>query len=1072
MMCYMSTVRRLCPVVVLFWGCVFVQAAETQWLGAEAALKQLEETDPAAAASEGDANLDAGEQLDADIDSYEQVAGSLEPDEAATQWLALLDRYLAMKSEGEDAGSEYGGYGGYGGYGYGRRSSRTDSGPTFKRLLEVIPPPASWEAIRVGIDARPAPADNDQAMGRHHALRLWGCFLVNDGPGVQRELEALSTFSRQVNMHERYAYTRLLETLVEYLDAGADGQSGLVEQFEQELAEAEGGEDIWGIDVPDLVTLVGEERATALLERVFVLDIDGISVDEGEETKALARRIVIEQIDLVKQPCWGLVDTIDAVDLYEALAGKFLPDGGKPAPAPQAGADTGEGAAPHADAEPASDTAAKGTGLGLSSIARGLRSMMSDDYDDMRENPYDDYEYQNARQYYVLGLIALGRAEDAKLELRTQRGDKAWSLDLPYMSLGALDQAGYTEGVYKFLHLMLTEDPSLPVWAAYTELAVRMGMIEPMLELATASAAREDLPKDVRGRLRTQLVDALLAADRLDDALSMIRSVLAENPRSPEAIKQFIELGVALRDPALIAEAIVPARAAAIQDSPADRTGIIPVLITGYLEAGRHAEAERFLIDYMRKHFAGREDAQDPMLGYYGEGEATYMNQLLLVYAEAGRHADLLYLLDHWDGWGVADLAALRQNYSVRGISRVPLNVHVARALHAVGKTPEAEALIMATLDENPGSDPAYELLVTIKGADAIGALDALFERDQFEERPLIWKAALLADQGRVDEAEAVIKRAIAIDPSDGEQGRGDRMRAYRVLGRIARAKGDAEQAAFLQQVDDAIRLSEDADRVYAAGMYKRGIEMYKRSLDSFADAYCIQSRLAIQLSAQGRHEEAEIHYQRAYELMPDSFGRVESHCFGCEGVFSDDRAQGVAERIFSRLIEERPDSPQVHYLMGYLRSSQGDYAEAARHYQRAVELDPEYLNAWERLASSAKYAGQPAEFLDRVYLNIVRLDPLGRHSYDAADRIIDIRALWPILEANRAYYTAKPESLYRLEASANKLESVQKLMAGDFRRMYQSRFGSERDHDQADTPGKILARHTVFEGVTELFDQ
>ena len=33
---------------------------------------------------------------------------------------------------------------------------------------------------------------------------------------------------------------------------------------------------------------------------------------------------------------------------------------------------------------------------------------------------------------------------------------------------------------------------------------------------------------------------------------------------------------------------------------------------------------------------------------------------------------------------------------------------------------------------------------------------------------------------------------------------------------------------------------------------------------------------------------------------MPDSFGRVESHCFGCESVFQGADAQALAERVFT----------------------------------------------------------------------------------------------------------------------------------------------------------------------------
>jgi len=93
---------------------------------------------------------------------------------------------------------------------------------------------------------------------------------------------------------------------------------------------------------------------------------------------------------------------------------------------------------------------------------------------------------------------------------------------------------------------------------------------------------------------------------------------------------------------------------------------------------------------------------------------------------------------------------------------------------------------------------------------------------------------------------------------------------------------------------------------------------MYRQSLTHFADAYCIQSRLAIRLSQAGRLDEAAEHYQRAYELMPDSFGRIESHCFGCEGVFDGTEAQHMAEKVFNRLVIERPKMPHVRMALTF----------------------------------------------------------------------------------------------------------------------------------------------------------
>ena len=83
---------------------------------------------------------------------------------------------------------------------------------------------------------------------------------------------------------------------------------------------------------------------------------------------------------------------------------------------------------------------------------------------------------------------------------------------------------------------------------------------------------------------------------------------------------------------------------------------------------------------------------------------------------------------------------------------------------------------------------------------------------------------------------------------------------------------------------------------------------------------------------------------------MPDSFGRVESHCFGCEKAFDGERPQNIAEKVFTKMAAERPDKPQIHYLLGYLREEQERYNEARTNYLTAVRLDPDYLNAWVKI--------------------------------------------------------------------------------------------------------------------------
>src|SRR5262249_51882519 len=148
----------------------------------------------------------------------------------------------------------------------------------------------------------------------------------------------------------------------------------------------------------------------------------------------------------------------------------------------------------------------------------------------------------------------------------------------------------------------------------------------------------------------------------------------------------------------------------------------------------------------------------------------------------------------------------------------------------------------------------------------------------------------------------------------------------------------------------------------------------------------------------------AELHYQRAFELMPDSFGRIESHCFGCEGAFRGDRAQGIADRVFTQLAVQTPFKPQVFYLLGYLREEQKRNEEAAAQFRQAVTLDPDYFNAWEKLSQLPEDALVPEGESEKAVMAMLRLDPILHHHTADFRRVRNLRGLWDaVLAAEKA---------------------------------------------------------------------
>ena len=68
------------------------------------------------------------------------------------------------------------------------------------------------------------------------------------------------------------------------------------------------------LEVPDLVTLAGKERAEALLRLALSLTNVEIEIGVGEETKHLARQVALKRIDTLQTPQWELCYSLDAIE--------------------------------------------------------------------------------------------------------------------------------------------------------------------------------------------------------------------------------------------------------------------------------------------------------------------------------------------------------------------------------------------------------------------------------------------------------------------------------------------------------------------------------------------------------------------------------------------------------------------------------------------------------------------------------------------------------------------------------------------------------------------------------------
>ena len=1022
----------LCMAGAWVWTTTAEAASATNYEGADAILRQAAEGSNQPKSKEEKPSPTS--QLREDLKAFKQQSASLAPAEAAKQWLALVDRLLQLN----ETPANYGQQGGM-------------SHPIQpEELVEALPPPSSWPELGKAIEARPAGegAQSLQKLG----LRLLAHTLLSDTTKRREDIAALEALAAKAKTRQAYFYNSLFEELNSSLMVTMDNPDAVLQALDRKLAAQQSGEGYRyqsSLQVPDLVPLVGPEKAEAFLRRALVKSTAQISIDAGTATDKLAQKLALELVKELKTPQWSLVNSLESVDLYEAMDKRF--------------------AKPETNEPPAA--ASDMPSMPLPTEASG------------------DYEKKSAQIYYLLGLIAHERTTDAVAVAR--QFEKENDAYFPNEAVRQMERAGFAGQLNGFFHELLQQNPGLPFWEEYVQVAAHAGQTAEMVKLVQSAISKPGLSKGQRLHLQQLLYQALLANDEVEAGVTELRRLMQTNEpvsasaryeresRSDLALK-LAQIGHLLNRPEWLEEGITAAKAAVQKPDEQDyypwRNTTAPSLATLLEDLNRGPEAEMVLATALSNAVSKKADPR--MYGY--EGRSTPATQILTslarLYHRAGRDADVLKLFDDAPYWGVKDLADLNSrfaeledmvpNYSHQPVI-VPVGYYAAAALAKTGHTAEARKLLNPLFDQSPGCDRLYELLLSLDDENVPAELDALFARDQFEERPLIWKAHWLRTHQHLAEAEQAARQAITIDPTDGEEGPGDRIRAYVELAEIRAARGDTNEAATLRGVVQSVHQAELADQFHAAGLLKRAVAMYQDSLNRFADAYCIHARLAVQLSDMGLHQQAEEHYRRAYELMPDQFGRMESYCFGCERAFDGERAQGIAEKVFTELAQKTPNKPQVHYLLGYLREDEGRYPEALTNYHAAVRLDPDYLNAWVKIEGISSHVFQPAPERDAVVFNLLRLDPLGRHTHPSFENVSDLAALWSNVAIAAGKRPAKPESLYPLPASKAQVEK-QAAQASEQDRDMEYRFRSQELEENI-TPGKAIGQNGFVRAAQEL---
>ncbi|MCZ6852265.1 MAG: hypothetical protein O7F17_11540, partial [Planctomycetota bacterium] len=313
--------RQMLGVLACFGVCPWLSADD--FCGAEGVIQQVCVVLPDAAGLAGQEKPKTPlDEFRDKVKAFGGVISAVPLDEAVTRWLDLVDEYNHLLDDPRSRTGSGGYVGSWGSY------DRPRSG--FDLMITALPPPASWPLLAEAIQARPI-GDDQQAL-REHCLRLLATLLLADEEAQCRELEAIDKFvTKFSDSWQQQTIAQRLQSLTDALAALSDNPLLEVESFVRRLEYLEQIRDpndlgimsMTGLVTPDLVTVVGQEKAESLLRRALIMPVM-LEATKGEETQRLARRLAVQLIDQLRKPQWKLCYSMTAAALYEALDDRFI----------------------------------------------------------------------------------------------------------------------------------------------------------------------------------------------------------------------------------------------------------------------------------------------------------------------------------------------------------------------------------------------------------------------------------------------------------------------------------------------------------------------------------------------------------------------------------------------------------------------------------------------------------------------------------------------------------------------------------------------------------------------------
>jgi tetratricopeptide (TPR) repeat protein len=153
-------------------------------------------------------------------------------------------------------------------------------------------------------------------------------------------------------------------------------------------------------------------------------------------------------------------------------------------------------------------------------------------------------------------------------------------------------------------------------------------------------------------------------------------------------------------------------------------------------------------------------------------------------------------------------------------------------------------------------------------------------------------------------------------------------------------------------------------------GYWQNSASLFEHALAVTRDNAVAHNNLGVSLLDAGNMTAAEGHFAEAVRLKPHYPEGLANLGFCRE---KQGRREEAGE-LFRRSLEVRPTA-QAHYNLANVLSKEGKIEEADAHYQAALRLKPEFVEAWYNLGALEAKRGKP-EAAEQDYATVLRIKP------------------------------------------------------------------------------------------------